>query len=321
MAISGVGNNKVTVYAVTNFAPKVLNGFKAAKLARTTIDIFNEEAAHRDLTESASLVIEPTLRTQDSWILVNSLANFCFGSSNMKVDSSDFAVGSVLYPEDVEKAAESGFKTVVSPMTDRDVLQAAREKKIDAVPAIASLEDGFTLDIAISLSGFEPGRVKVFPFSIPRDREGYINTLKGPFSRETESKHLTLNPSHHMDLATSTPTKFWRIVKTTSNEASINVGSPDLDSGNGLNTLAELMKKYPRFADEKSVPVVTGGIRADREYVTALVSNGIRHLGLSALINDEVQQAASGQNPNLGELRTNIGIILDGIKSGLGMGS
>ena len=320
MPVSSVGNNKVTVYAVTNFDSKVLNGFKAAKLARATVDIFNEEAAKRDLTDSASLVIEPTLRTQDSWNLVNSLANFCFGSNNTKLDSSNFAVGSVLYPEDVEKAAEVGFKTVVSPMTDRDVLQAAREYKIDAVPAIASLEDGFTLDNAISLSGFEPGRVKVFPFSISRDREGYINTLKGPFSREIESKHLTLNLLPQTDAA-STPTEFWSAIKTSGNEASINVGNPDLDSGHGLNTLAELMKRYPRFEDGKSVPVVTGGIRADKEYVTALVANGIRHFGLSALLTDDVQKTASQAGANFGELKTNIGIILDGIKSGLEVGS
>ena len=77
------------------------------------------------------------------------------------------------------------------------------------------------------------------------------------------------------------------------------------------------MKRYPRFEDGKSVPVVTGGIKAETGDITKLVANGVRDFGLSALITDEVQQAASGSTPSFDKLTETIGIILDGVKSGL----
>src|SRR3989338_427698 len=303
----------VTVYAVTSFKPDVLNGAHAARLARTAVRIFGEQAGNRELPSSVNLVIEPTLRTQDSWKLVRSIGNYCFGSGN-QLNPRHIAVGSVLYTEDVKQASELGFKTVVSPMTDADVLQAAKEHKIDAVPAIGRLMDGIQLAVLCEQLGIDPTRIKVFPFSCKQTAEALIDALKGPFHRAIEAKRLQLVPDVTIEDVGSA-TELWAKILAAGDEETIRVGKPT--RGNGLGSLTSFREFNSRFADGKSVPVVTGGIKAETGDITKLVANGVRDFGLSALITDEVQQAASGSTPSFDKLTETIGIILDCVKSGL----
>jgi 2-keto-3-deoxy-6-phosphogluconate aldolase len=312
-------SNNVNVFAVTGFnsKSKILSGLQLIKLSNRAIEIFNEEAGKRSLLGRVKLVIEPVLRAVDSWDAVNAISTgFGTDSAGTALRPENFAVGSVLYETDVETAKSRGFETVVSPMTYFNVLQAAAEARINAIPAISDLSDADKLERQARRFDSNPSIVKVFPFDA-NGAKGLVDALGGPFSREIQIREVSLVAD---DRSTrDTPTKFWTALLKADKGAQIRIGK--LVGANGLGSLRVLRESVERFKTGVSTPVVTGGIKADAESISAIVKDGVRNIGLSALITDEVQQAASGQTPNYDIFRANVGKVLDGIKSGLEQGS
>lgn len=83
-------------------------------------------------------------------------------------------IGTVLTPQDLERAQKFGAAFAVSPGVTQDLLSAARETDLPFAPGVQTASDL----IACVTGGFE--LVKFFP-AIPAGGLGALNALSGPF--------------------------------------------------------------------------------------------------------------------------------------------
>jgi 2-dehydro-3-deoxyphosphogluconate aldolase/(4S)-4-hydroxy-2-oxoglutarate aldolase len=128
-------------------------------------------------------VIEITLTVPDAISVIRELSAR-FG------DSVLVGAGTVLSPTDVERAVQAGARFIVSPGLDPEIVRAAHELDVPAMPGVLTPTD----IMAATRSGAD--WVKIFPCSALGGTR-YLRALRGPFP------DLKLMPTGGVSLATA----------------------------------------------------------------------------------------------------------------------
>ncbi|GHF22821.1 bifunctional 4-hydroxy-2-oxoglutarate aldolase/2-dehydro-3-deoxy-phosphogluconate aldolase [Pseudolysinimonas yzui] len=109
--------------------------------------------------------VEITLRTPAALAAITAIAD---------AGTSLVGVGTVVTPDDLNRAADAGALFVITPGVDREVIDLARERGLDILPGVATATDV----LAVLRSGLRA--VKLFPADILGGVD-LIAALAGPF--------------------------------------------------------------------------------------------------------------------------------------------
>jgi 2-dehydro-3-deoxyphosphogluconate aldolase / (4S)-4-hydroxy-2-oxoglutarate aldolase len=135
------------------------------------------------LVEGGIAVIEITLTVPDAFSVIRELSAR-FG------DSVLVGAGTVLSPTDAERAVREGAQFIVSPALDAEVIRAAHELDVPAMPGVLTP----TEIVAALRAGAD--WVKIFPCSAVGGAR-YLRALRGPFP------DLKMLPTGGVNLATA----------------------------------------------------------------------------------------------------------------------
>ena len=222
-----------------------------------------------------------------------------------KAGVEEVIVGTVTSTDRVKKTSQLGIEKAVAPDYMLDVLQAAKEHKIDFTPGIIDNHQKRELSEIITKNGLPiPKRLKLFPFSCERTQAGLLKALEAPYASEIAAFKADrgsvrlANEGEVSQQFVYSPTAFAHQLREKTGQASeIVIGKPfsgmdGLNTESAMNIFELLQRPQFDFCFKGTKHGAFGGVKITD--VGALSKRGVEVVGLgSDFLGGEVLRAAN----------------------------
>lgn len=139
---------------------------KAATVAVLTLDDYGFAAElGAVLAEAGVRIAEITLRTPNALVALNRMTG---------IQGLELAAGTVRNPQQVGAAVDAGATWIISPALDEDVIEAARRRRVEPVPGVATATECHRAEL-LGLTN-----VKLFPANLLGGAE-FVDAIAAPF--------------------------------------------------------------------------------------------------------------------------------------------